>query len=134
MVLFICSGNTCRSPMAEVIFNSMHKNAVAASCGLYAQNGASASENAVLAAKELGCDLSHHKAAQITGEMLENADLVLTMTAAHKASLPKSEKIMTIAEAAGMPNDEVPDPFGGSLEDYRNCIAKIKKLIESIDL
>lgn len=133
-VLFVCTGNTCRSPMAEVIFNSMHKNAVAASCGLYAQNGAPASENAVLAAKELGCDLSHHKAVQITGEMLENADLVLTMTAAHKASLPKSEKIMTIAEAAGLPNDEVSDPFGGSLEDYRNCIAKMKKLIESIDL
>ncbi len=128
-VLFVCTGNTCRSPMAEGIFNSMHKNAVAASAGLFAESGEKASENAVLAAKELGADIKNHKALQLTPAMLDGADLVLTMTESHKRSLPPMEKIKTLAEFG-----DVSDPYGGDIQTYKRCAEQIKKLIEMIAL
>ncbi len=132
-ILFVCTGNTCRSPMAEGIFNSMNKNAVAASAGIFAENGAMATPNAVFAASNEGADIKNHSASLLTKEMLDGADLVLTMTQSHKRRLPADEKIMTFAEFVGA-DIEIADPYGGDKETYIKCAKQIKKLIEMMNL
>ncbi len=130
-VLFVCTGNTCRSPMAEGIYNSISHGAF--SRGLYAEGG-SASINAIKAMEKLGIDISHHNSTQLTKEDLENADLVLTMTKGHKGAIlsvfPGEDKVFTIGEYAG--GYDVIDPYGGSEEVYEACAEELYSYIERI--
>ena len=122
--------------MAQGIFNQICKNrgiaAVADSAGIYA-DGSPASENAVLAMKELGIDIDGRKSKSVTCDMIKSADFVLTMSASHKKALMmdfgNSEKIKTLSEFVGEGGD-VPDPFGGSIDMYRHCRDSLKTLIE----
>lgn len=132
-VLFVCTGNTCRSPMAEVIFNASGRCGVASSAGLFAEVGASASRNSIDAVKRWNLDLTNHSSAQLTHDMLANADLVLTMTENHKSALPPSRKVFTLSEFAGEQGD-VGDPYGGDLTVYEDCVLQIKNLIEKMVL
>ncbi len=131
-VLFVCTGNTCRSAMAEGIFNSLHKNAVAISAGLYV-NQSMPEEKAVKAAFSNGADIKNHIPRQLTTELIENSDVVLTMTNAHKQSLVGFENVYTLAEFVGG-NKDISDPYGQSLAVYENCAKEIKELIEKIEL
>lgn len=83
-IIFICTGNTCRSPMAEGLFrahNGEEKTGLtAASAGLYTENGLPASANAVAAAGERGADISAHRSRQLTAEVAENAKYLVCMT------------------------------------------------------
>lgn len=132
-VLFVCTGNTCRSPMAEAIFASIHKGVYVSSAGLMAQDGESASDNAVFAMKEQKIDLSSHRARQITPQMIEKASLVLTMTKSHKAALSHFSNVYTLSEFAGEDQD-ITDPYGGTKEDYICCSEELKSLIEKIKI
>jgi len=132
-VLFVCTGNTCRSPMAEGIFNSMFKGVYVSSAGLAAFDGEPASENATLAMKNMKIDISSHRARKMKMEILDDADIVLTMTKGHKAILSGFDNVYTLSEFVGEKSD-IPDPFGGSLEDYTNCAENLKELISKIKL
>lgn len=89
------------------------------SAGMFAEVGQGASENAVKAMETMGIDLKGHKTKQLTDEMMESSDLVLTMTEGQKMLLELSGegKVYTLLEYSGSEGD-IPDPFGGDEEEY----------------
>ncbi|MDD6308306.1 MAG: low molecular weight protein arginine phosphatase [Clostridia bacterium] len=136
-VLFVCTGNTCRSPMAAALLRSKTRHE-ADSAGLSVFCGAPASENAVLAMRKYNIDISSHLSKPVTPALLSWADLILTMTTAHKAYLlarypDVSAKTKTILEYVGKTGDII-DPYGGDLSDYEACASALCALIEEMTL
>ena len=129
-VLFVCSENTCRSPMAQYIFNKLAKDAgakalMSTSAGIYAKDGAKMSENAKLALTELGIN-SKFKSHGVNFKNVNDANLIVAMTARHKVSLVTEfnclDKTVTFAEIGGQ---DIPDPYGQGLTQYRKCASLI---------
>lgn len=120
-LVFLCTGNTCRSPMAKGLFERLlaEKGITDITCdsaGLFAADGEPAAENAVVACRELGVDLSAHRSKRLTNEMLQNTDLFVVMMHNHAGALKSAgvpeEKIKVLGGGVG-------DPFGGDLAIYR---------------
>ena len=135
-LLMICSGNTCRSPMAEVIMRGTWKDGPPLrvwSRGTSAIPGFPASSEAVSAMAARGLDLSGHTSAQVTEADLEAADLVVAMTAAHKRALLDKypayrSKVRTLAEVSeGAVSGDVEDPFGLGQQDYERTALTIER-------
>lgn len=137
-IIFVCTGNTCRSPMAEGFFKTLSADSAAfeaCSRGIAAIDGMRASEYSVIAASELGSDIANHASHQITQADVSWADFIFTMTSSHasvlKAAFPESsQKIFTIAEFAL--SADVSDPYGGDLAIYRECAAQLKAAVQKI--
>ncbi len=141
-IIFVCTGNTCRSPMAEGLMKKFlsEKNIGDVdifSRGISVFDGSHASENSVLAIKKYGVDLSSHRAKLLTFEEINSADLILTMSEGHKNAILSSfpeykEKIFTIYKFAFNEDRDISDPFGGSIEVYEKCLDEIYKCLKEI--
>ena len=137
-ILFVCTGNTCRSPMAEGITRALaaekHKDVTTVSAGLFAPYGAKPTEQAVVAVRSI-TDISNQESRPLTMELVNAADLILGMTKDHKSVLlrqfPFEEgKIKTISEWGGLDGD-VTDPYGSDQTVYNQCAEQIYHLVEA---
>jgi protein-tyrosine-phosphatase len=139
-ILFVCTANQCRSPMAEGLMRRKLEREGradeirAASAGVDALDGCRATENSIQAMAARGIDISGHRSRATTGKILQDAALILTMERAHanvlQALFPAhAERVHLLAQMAGLESD-VADPVGSPLEDYRRTAQEIENLIE----
>jgi protein-tyrosine-phosphatase len=132
LVLFVCSGNTCRSPLAEVIFARLaadrgRTDLEAASAGIIAATGDPVSRGARQVAHSHGLDLTHKRSQRLTADLIQRADLILVMEPKHRTDVlnyvPSADErvyvLTSLVPSRGL--NGVPDPFGGSIDDYRRC-------------
>ncbi len=121
IITFICTGNTCRSPLAEGIFKKMHPEIEVYSAGLACIFGENVSENSFIAAKDYGVDISTHISKPLSKELLMATDLFVCLGQSHAMQLiPTVGKGRVYVLGKG-----ISDPYGGSLDVYKNCAKEI---------
>jgi len=141
-IIFVCTGNTCRSPMAEAIFKDIiaekgiQDEFEVCSAGVYAFDNDPASYQAIEVMKnEFNIDLKPHRAKVMDGSDIEKADLIFTMTRHHRNMIidiypEASDKVYVLKEFAGLTEDlDVIDPFGQDYDVYKSCANDIEGLL-----
>ena len=130
-VIFVCTGNTCRSPMAEYYLKSKNLNDVSIKSRGFS-GGDSANEKSIAVMKEVGIDISNHISKNITADEVQNADAIICMTESHRQMLllygADNSKLYVLG-------DGIVDPFGCDIDTYRTCrdeiFSNIDKLIKN---
>ncbi len=145
MILFVCTGNTCRSPMAESICRHMladklqcqpneleDRGIIVGSAGIAAMPGGRPAPEAVEVMRECSRDLSRHESQPLTEPLVRHADFVITMTRSHKQAIlaewPQAAERTHLLSIDGL---DVADPIGGPTEMYRRCAAMIEAALEN---
>jgi len=145
-VLFVCTGNTCRSAMAEGVFRHLveqrpaegQPTLVAASAGTHATDGLPASPDAVAACREIGVDIHDHRSRRLTREMLAQSDLVLVMEGEHRRAVleldPKAAgRVHLLGEFASGPDGPgVADPLGQGAARYHETLLLLERLLAQV--
>lgn len=138
-ILFVCTGNICRSPMAERLmrhFLSGKKDISVASAGVSAQSGSAASQAAVIALAEEGIDLRDFRSQPVTEELLSRSTHVITMTRDHKRLLtlffPEHESKIRLLGEFTRSGGDVPDPIGQGVPIYKRCRDVMKSALSQI--
>lgn len=142
-ILFVCTGNTCRSPMAAAYFKNLCQkrgrfDIHVDSAGTHAGVGAPASEGALEAMKSLHIDLSSHRSKPLDRLLAGEAELIVAMTRSHRLSigaidhhaLAKTRLLLEFAESDG----EIADPVGGDCEAYKDCFQDMRSALENLFL
>jgi tRNA threonylcarbamoyl adenosine modification protein (Sua5/YciO/YrdC/YwlC family) len=145
MIVFVCTGNTCRSPMAEVMFRRLladrlrvdaarleDRGVLVMSAGIAAMMGGRPTEEAVSVMREAGLDLARHESQPLTPQLVRHADLLIAMTRSHRQAIlaewPEAAERIHLLSAGG---GDVADPIGGPLEQYARCASQIREELES---
>lgn len=133
-VTFVCTGNTCRSPMAERLLAhalaaepALAAHFQSASCGVAAGVGQPASANSVRVLRSVGVSLEDHRSRPVSQELLDDTDVLVAMTASHLRALEQRferlpDDIFLMREFTdGAAGGDIPDPYGGDVADYQEC-------------
>jgi protein-tyrosine-phosphatase len=134
-ILFVCTGNTCRSPMAEGLLKKAAKDnelpVEVQSAGLAAFAGVPPAPEAVEACREKGVDISSHQTQPLSKTLVMESDLILTMTDKHKEMILKKmpallDKVSLFSEFAGAGTEDIEDPVGQTVEIYRKVLDQMQ--------
>jgi len=140
-VLFICTGNLCRSPMAEALLRARlardeaRQDWQVGSAGVWAAEGQPASAYAIEEMAQRGIDLRGHRSRNVTRELMAEADLVLALTRHHAEALrsdfPEHAcKVCLLSEMVGQVYD-IYDPYGGTRMEYAYIASELEQLLEA---
>jgi protein-tyrosine phosphatase len=144
LIVIVCTGNTCRSPMAEAIMRRLlaerlqckleeveQRGVIVASAGVSAAPGVGAAPEAIETMRQKGLDLSRHGSQPLTDKLIRHADLILGMTAAHRQAIirrwPEAAHRTAVVRLDGA---DIDDPIGAPAEVYERCAAQIEEALK----
>jgi protein-tyrosine phosphatase len=143
-ILMVCTGNTCRSPMAAALLRNMMAeklgvraeqlesvNVSVESAGVFATGGMPATAEAVTVLQSMGADLSGHRSQPLTPEAVHQADHIFTMTESHRRAVLDMDPMVESRCLMLDPEGDIPDPIGLPAEEYAACAERIRRAAEA---